>query len=54
MDSDADRPGAERPDYTTLPEGVRLSDTVGGVDADRPVDPDDVRNVDQHAATRDD
>ena len=42
------------PDYTTLPEGVRLADTVGSVDADRTVDPDDVRNVDQHAATRDD
>ena len=54
MTSADDRPRAEKPDYTTLPQGVRLADTVGGVDADAPVDPDAVRNVDQHAALRDD
>jgi hypothetical protein len=55
MDAD-DRPHVEQPapDYTTLPPGVRLSDTVAGLDTDEPVDPDAVRNVDQHAALRDD
>jgi len=40
--------------FTTLPAGVRAEDTVAGVDTTRAPDPDDVRNVDQHAALRDD
>ena len=44
----------ESPRYTTLPPGVRAEDMVAGVDADQTPDPDDVRNVDQHAALRDD
>lgn len=40
--------------FTTLPDGVRLEDTVAGVDTRRTPEPDDVRNVEQHAATRDD
>jgi hypothetical protein len=42
------------PDYTSLPPGTALEDTVQGVGTDRVLDPDDVRNVDQHGATRDD
>ncbi|GIM65389.1 hypothetical protein Pve01_85820 [Planomonospora venezuelensis] len=40
--------------FTTLPVGVRVEDTVAGVDTEHAPDPDDVRNVDQHAALRDD
>lgn len=40
--------------FTTLPAGVRAEDMVAGVDAAQPPEPDDVRNVDQHAALRDD
>jgi hypothetical protein len=40
--------------FTTLPAGVRPEDLVAGVDTGRSPEPDDVRNVDQHAATRDD
>ncbi|MBD3925541.1 hypothetical protein IEZ26_12970 [Nocardioides cavernae] len=40
--------------FTTLPAGVRAEDMVAGVDAGSSPEPDDVRNVDQHAATRDD
>ena len=40
--------------FSTLPPPVRPEDTVAGVDTTRVPDPDDVRNVDQHAATRDD
>ena len=40
--------------FTTLPDAVRAEDMVAGVDTGRSPDPDDVRNVDQHAATRDD
>jgi hypothetical protein len=40
--------------FTTLPAGVRAEDMVAGVDTDDPPEPDDVRNVDQHAALRDD
>ena len=40
--------------FTTLPAGVRAEDLVAGVDTAHAPDPDDVRNVDQHAATRDD
>ncbi len=56
MDSAADLPRAEDPgpDYTALPAAVRAEDTVAGVDTTRAPDPDDVRNVDQHGATRDD
>ena len=39
---------------TTLPDSVRAEDMVAGVDTGHPPEPDDVRNVDQHAATRDD
>lgn len=48
------RPPAEDHDWTSLPPGVPLEETVAGHD-DRVVPaPDDVRNVDQHAALRDD
>jgi hypothetical protein len=40
--------------FTTLPAGVRAEDTVAGVDTTRAPDAEDVRNVDQHAALRDD
>ena len=40
--------------FTTLPAAVRAEDTVASVDTTRAPDPDDVRNVDQHGATRDD
>lgn len=40
--------------FTTLPDGVRLEDTVAAVDTSRAPEPDDVRNFEQHAATRDD
>ena len=40
--------------FTTLPAGVRAEDLVAGVDTGHSPEPDDVRNVDQHAATRDD
>ena len=40
--------------FTTLPAGVRAEDLVAGVDTGHSPEPDDVRNVDQHAASRDD
>ena len=40
--------------FTTLPAGVRAEDTVASVDTSHAPDPDDVRNVDQHSALRDD
>ena len=40
--------------FTTLPAAVRAEDTVAGVDTGHSPEPDDVRNVDQHAALRDD
>ena len=40
--------------FTTLPAGVRAEDLVAGIDTGHSPEPDDVRNVDQHAATRDD
>ncbi|MFC7726766.1 hypothetical protein ACFQW6_16765 [Nocardioides sp. GCM10028917] len=40
--------------FTTLPADVRAEDMVAGVDTDHAPEPDDVRNVDQHAALRDD
>lgn len=40
--------------FTTLPDGVRFEDTVAGVDTSRTPEPDDVRNFEHHAATRDD
>ena len=40
--------------FTTLPAGVPAEDLVAGVDTGHPPEPDDVRNVDQHAALRDD
>ena len=41
-------------DYSKLPEPIRLEDTVEEHDATPVADPDAVRNVDQHAALRDD
>lgn len=41
-------------DYTTLPPSPALDQLVGTVDTDRTPDPDDVRNVDQHHALRED
>ena len=41
-------------DYSTLPEPVRLEDTVAEHDAVAVGDPDAVRNLDQHEALRDD
>ena len=40
--------------FTTLPDAVRAEDMVAGVDTGHSPEPDDVRNVDQHAALRDD
>lgn len=40
--------------YRTLPPSPRLDDVVASVDADPVVDPAAGRNVDQHAALRDD
>lgn len=40
--------------FATLPADVRAEDMVAGVDTGHPPEPDDVRNVDQHAALRDD
>ena len=40
--------------FTTLPAGVRAEDLVAGIDTGHSPEPDDVRNADQHAATRDD
>ncbi|HEV2796666.1 MAG TPA: hypothetical protein VGV65_03520 [Nocardioides sp.] len=42
------------PDYRTLPPTVRIDETITSLDTATPPDPDDVRNVDQHAALRDD
>ena len=41
-------------DFRTLPEPVRLEDTIAAVEADRPQDPEGDRNGDQHRALRDD
>ncbi|MCF6379667.1 hypothetical protein L2K70_18810 [Nocardioides KLBMP 9356] len=41
------------PDYRTLPPAPRLDETVASTDPDRAPDADDVRNVNQHAALRD-
>jgi hypothetical protein len=40
--------------FMTLPDGLRPDDLVAGVDTGHSPEPEDVRNVDQHAATRDD
>ncbi|MCP3422063.1 hypothetical protein [Nocardioides pinisoli] len=40
--------------FATLPADVRAEDMVAGVDTGYSPEPDDVRNVDQHAALRDD
>jgi hypothetical protein len=42
------------PDYRTLPPTVRIDATIASVDTAARPDSDDVRNVDQHAALRDD
>ena len=42
------------PDYRTLPDAVRLEQTVAGQETETGRSPHDVRNVDQHAALRDD
>ena len=56
MEARDDQPVSEKPvpDYRTLPPGVRLDETIAGVDADSVPDPDAGRNVDQHRALRDD
>jgi hypothetical protein len=41
-------------DYKTLPPPVQLDDTVATIDADPVPDPTAGRNVEQHAALRDD
>ena len=41
-------------DFTRLPQPVRLEDTVAEHDVVAVVDPDAVRNVDQHEALNDD
>lgn len=40
--------------FSSLPQPVRIEDTVAGVETGRAPEPDDVRNVDHHAATRED
>ncbi len=40
--------------FSTLPASVAVEDTIASVDTRRSPDPDDVRNVDQHRALRDD
>ncbi|HET8717884.1 MAG TPA: hypothetical protein VFM50_09040 [Nocardioidaceae bacterium] len=48
-------PGAStEPEYRTLPEPVRLHETIASVDADPVPDPAAGRNLDQHRALRDD
>ncbi len=42
------------PRFSTLPASVGVEDTIASVDTSRFPDPDDVRNVDQHSALRDD
>lgn len=46
--------GMTNPDYRTLPEPVRLEDTVAGVEPDPAPDPEGDRNKEQHRALRDD
>ena len=41
-------------DFSELPPAVRIEDTLASIDPDRLPDADDVRNVDQHGALRDD
>jgi hypothetical protein len=41
-------------DYSKLPEPVHLEDTVEERDTRAVADPDAIRNVEQHAALRDD
>ncbi|GGD13126.1 hypothetical protein [Nocardioides daphniae] len=40
--------------YSQLPKAPALDETVTSVEVDRSAEPDDVRNVDQHEALRDD
>ena len=56
MEAPNDRPVSEKlvADYRTLPQGVRLDETIASVDADPVPDPAAGRNVDQHRALRDD
>lgn len=42
------------PDYRTLPPSVRLDETITSAASEPAPEPDAVRNVDHHAATRDD
>ncbi len=42
------------PRFSALPATVGIEDTIASVDTSRFPDPDDVRNVDQHSALRDD
>lgn len=48
------RPPEGNRDWSSLPSGVPLEETVAGRDDRTAPAPDDVRNVDQHAALRDD
>lgn len=40
--------------YLRLPDAARLDDAIAGVDTRPVLDPDGVRNVDQHGALRED
>lgn len=53
MAAEVDHDGPKR-DYSELPTTVRPEDTVASVDTHQAPDADDVRNVDQHRALRDD
>jgi hypothetical protein len=56
MNSAADRPqdAAPAPDYRSLPKEVRLDQTIATVDAKPVPDPAAGRNLEHHAALRDD
>lgn len=55
MEAADDRAGRNpAQDYRRLPPAVRLDETIATVDADPVPDPDEVRNLDQHRALRDD
>ncbi|UDY22702.1 hypothetical protein [Nocardioides sp. Kera G14] len=48
------RQAEHQKDYTRLPEGVRLDETIETVDPQSPPDSHAGRNADQHRALRDD
>ncbi|WP_167288679.1 hypothetical protein [Nocardioides seonyuensis] len=41
-------------DFSSLPPAVKIGDTLASIDTDRVPDSDDVRNIDQHSALRED